>query len=380
MILGNPQKRKSYDQKLDTLAQGSGALGAGQTYGSAGAPQSTQPTGAVNPGAATLAQAKKYFASCNYEFAIQKCREAIRSRINRAEAYEVLCKSLFMRGDYEEAVRAADEGVKAFTSDKTLLWLSVRYRIQIERYQEAQQRINTIRQQHGVYSQLAAEQVYLYYFAGKDEQGKRFIDMFIKKHPSDQDFRKETAINLIDVSHQCYLYDQDADMLLITEKDAFDRALSLVTQANRLYQDAYTLKELETVRSYGRTDFDKTHSGVRNFYLIACILLIVRGIYLIWGKGMQNLLIEIRSQGLPAFVSGVFSANRTEYMECVSMLLIGILCFICFWLVRMVSMRPVWQIYRDECRGFHESEDRFLYNILSAPWEMVKALVWAFTG
>ena len=39
-------------------------------------------------------------------------------------------------------------------------------------------------------------------------------------------------------------------MLLITEKDAFERALALVTQANRLYQDAYTQKELETVRDH----------------------------------------------------------------------------------------------------------------------------------
>lgn len=343
--LTKPQNRAAYDKKLDAyLQQGNQNPAASR----------------VNPAGNYIQMARHYFQKGAYEYAVKNAREAIRSRANSPEPYEILSRSLFIMGDYDDALQAADTGASAFSTNQNLQWLTIRYRVQMERYQEAQKRINDLRKQFGPYSQLAAEQVYLYYFAERDEQGSNFLDKFMTSHPGDADFRKQTANNLIDISHQMYLYDADADMLLITEKDAYERALMLVTKANQLYQDPYTLQELETVKQFGNKQFDKTHKGARNIYFILGILIVLGGLQAV-------------------FTAGIGSQEEL-WMNCAAICVIGIVCILLGVITHKVSCRPLWQIYRDEARGFHESEDRFLYTLLSLPWEFIKMLAWGFTG
>lgn len=347
--LTTSKKRQAYDKKLDAaLAQGKTA-----------AAQQTNPQ-AHNE----LGKAKAYFAKGEYEFAVKYAKQAMQNGVNSPEPYEIICRSLFIQGDYEDAVKAADAGAGVFSKDKNLHWLSVRFRIQMERYQEAQQRINTMRGMFGVYSELAAEQVYLYYFAEKDEAGKHFLDNYIQKNPNDKEFRKATANNLIDISHQMYSYDQDADMLLITEKNDYDRALNLVLEANKLYQDNYTKREMDVVKIFGETSFDTTHKNVRWFYRICA----VAGFLYSTDCFLEN--------------GQIFPANGQEWIlnDGHMALGLGILCVILSVLVTRVSMRPRWQAYRDSCRGFHESDDSLIYNVLAFPLEMVKEVLWAVFG
>lgn len=346
--LTKPQNRAAYDKQLDAFLQQGGQ---NQTK------PATRTSGTTTN---YLQKAKDFFAKENYELAARYAKDAINSRVNDPEAYEILCKSMFIQGDYDDALQVADTGASAFGSNLSLQWLTIRFRVQMEQYQEAQLRINNLRKIHGPFSQLAAEQVYLYYFAEKDEQGKNFIDKFMASHPSDANFRKQTANNLIDISHQMYTYDADADMLLITEKDEYERALKLVTQANQLYQDPYTLQELETVKQFGNKEFDKTHRGARNVYYLAGIFMILAGIYTMFG-------------------SNAVIAENTMF-GCVILGAIGLFSILLGFIVHRISMRPVWQIYRDEFRGFHESDDKFLYTILAAPWEFSKMIGWSFFG
>lgn len=352
--LTKPQNRSAYDKKLDAFLQQGGQSSASP------AQKSSSTTSNY------LQKAKEFFTKENYELAARYAQDAINSRVNDPEPYEILGKSLFVLGDYDDALQIVDKGASAYGNNLSLQWLSIRFRVQMERYQEAQQRINNLRKVHGPFTQLAAEQVYLYYFAEKDEQGKNFLDKFMASHPSDADFRKQTANNLIDISHQMYAYDADADMLLITEKEDYERALKLVTQANQLYQDPYTLQELETVKQFGRKQFDKTHSGARNMYYLMALFFVGFGIYSMIGQG-------------------VAAISMGDYMNEIvygNLLLcgIGVICFLLGILIHKISMRPVWQMYRDEYRGFHEGDDKFLYTILAAPWEFSKMVGWSFFG
>ena len=346
--LTKPQNRSAYDKKLDAFLQQGGKNPTNKT---------TQSTTSSNN---YLQKAKDFFAKENYELAARYAKDAINSRVNDSESYEILSKSLFILGDYDDALQAADTGATAYGSNLNLQWLSIRFRVQMERYQEAQQRINNLRKIHGPFTQLAAEQVYLYYFAEKDEQGKNFLDKFMASHPSDTDFRKQTANNLIDISHQMYAYDADADMLLITEKEDYERALKLVTQANQLYQDPYTLQELETVKQFGKKEFDKTHRGARNIYFLGGIFMILAALYTMFG-------------------SNAVIAENTTY-GCMILCALGLLGILLGFVIHKISMRPVWQMYRDEYRGFHEGDDKFLYTILAAPWEFSKMIGWSFFG
>lgn len=346
--LTKPQNRSAYDKKLDAFLQQGGKNPTNKT---------TQSTTSTNN---YLQKAKDFFAKENYELAARYAKDAINSRVNDSESYEILSKSLFILGDYDDALQAADTGATAYGSNLNLQWLSIRFRVQMERYQEAQQRINNLRKIHGPFTQLAAEQVYLYYFAEKDEQGKNFLDKFMASHPSDADFRKQTANNLIDISHQMYAYDADADMLLITEKEDYERALKLVTQANQLYQDPYTLQELETVKQFGKKEFDKTHRGARNIYFLGGIFMILAALYTMFG-------------------SNAVIAENTTY-GCMILCALGLLGILLGFVIHKISMRPVWQMYRDEYRGFHEGDDKFLYTILAAPWEFSKMIGWSFFG
>ena len=351
--LTNAKSRAAYDKKLDAYLNGGNGTGA-----------SVAQNAAPPPGAGHLQKARDYFEKGAYEYAIRHAKAAIGANCNTGEPYEIIGKSAFILGDYDDAVAAVDRGAAAFGNDRKLAWLAIRFRTQMERYQESQQRINFLRKKFGVYSQLAAEQVYLYYFAEKDDLGKRFLDKFMASHPSDDAFRKETANNLIDISHQCYVYDADADLLLITEKEDYERALRLVKQANSLYQDPYTLQELENVKAFGEKEFDKEHRGTRNTYFVGALVLGFIGIQGLYENYAGHMLASLQ--------------GASSYYVLLSVLAVA--CVLFGIIAQKTGMRPAWQLYRDEIRGFRESEDGILYNILSLPWDMVKMVLWGLIG
>ena len=61
-------------------------------------------------------------------------------------------------------------------------------------------------------------------------------------------------------------------------------------------------------------------------------------------------------------------------------ILIGILFQGVVFLVNKVSYRPYWKVYRDYYRGFKESDDGALYNILTIPYEPFKQFFDLFFG
>ena len=120
-ILFNAEKRKQYDMELDA------AIRAGQVnYEKAREVKDS------------LERARKYFEQQRYQKAIEAAREAIDNHANTDEPYEIISRSQFMTGDYQESLETLDQGTEIYQGSQSLWWLRIRTRIRMERYEEAQ--------------------------------------------------------------------------------------------------------------------------------------------------------------------------------------------------------------------------------------------------
>ncbi len=338
-ILSREESRKEYDTQLDAASK----------------------AGKVNREVAKevhdiLARARAFFEKGQYNLALKHAQEALDNHINGEEPYEIISRSYFMMGDYDEALETVGKATDIYTSSLYLRWLNIRFSVMTENFNEAQDKLNKAMDDFNSHSQLAAEQVYLYGYAERDDLLKTTIDSYIRANPNDADYRKYVAYNLVEISQQCYVYDSNAEMMLLTEEDSYNRCLNLVMMANSIYQDEYVQNELNYVQKFGETVFDDDHKGLKWFYRLSGIAAIIVGIInfssMLEGKGSWPLVV----------------------------FLIGILFQGAVFLVNKVSYRPYWKVYRDYYRGFKESDDGALYNILVLPWELVKQIFGSFFG
>lgn len=315
-ILSDPVKRRQYDAELDEAIR-----------------NNTVERAVTQEIRDILEKARLFFRKGNFEMAARFAREAIDQGMNDAEPYELLGRSQFNMGDYDEALKTADEGARAFGTASSLRWLQVRLRVLMEDFHDAQRCLNEALDALPEDMQLRAEQVYLYFAADQPAAAEREMRAFMDANPTNMPYRKYVANNIIEIARRNYVYDSAADMLLIVEKSAYENCLRLIELANSIYQDEYTQHELAYIRQFGDIHDDKTHGDAEILYYVACVLCI--GVALL-GAG------------------ALFWA------------LAG-LSFLCGWLVHRLGRRPLWQLMRDEYRGFREKEDGLLYNILCLP-------------
>lgn len=329
-ILGDEKSRREYDIKLDAAIK-NGQVEQNRTKDVEDA----------------LERAREYFKQGKYDLALESATEAKNNHANSAEVCEIIARSMFMLGDYMESVDAVDQGAKAFPSAMELHWLSIRFRIQLEMYEEAQDLLNQAIQHFGKHPQLMAEQVYLYLYAEKEKQAKQSIEEYLKENPNDMEYRQYISYNLVEIVNMYYKYDSNAEMLLITEEDIYNKCLELITLANQYYQDDYTKAELDKVTQFGKKEYDKENKPMRICYIIITALAALAG------------------------VSALFSGEGA--ILAIPYLVVAILGVFVVKLVDKYSYRPYWQIYRDYYRGYKERNDSFIFTILSFPFETARS-------
>ena len=327
-ILSKPELRKKYDIKLDK------AKSAGEIH--------TEHTEEIKD---VLKRAKAFYDKGQYELAIRFANQAIQESANEELPYAIICRSHFMLGDYDEAVQDADRGAKAFNSSMDLQWLRIHFRIMMEEYQDAQALLNSMLERGGSCSLFYAEQAYLYVYSKQDQVAERYINQYIQNNPTDTSFKKYVAYDLVEVAQQSYLYDSNSGLMVITEKESYKRALLLTTLANQLYQDDYICNELQKVNFLGHKEYDQDHDWLRNFYIGATA---VFGVIALLAKGNSVMPIMV---GIAAF------------------------CAVLAYVVVRTGYLPYWQICRDEYRGFKDSEDGIVYNLLLLPVHVFRALL-----
>lgn len=326
-ILGRPERRKEYDRQLDVAIKAGTAVYA--------------KTQEVKD---TLEKARRFFEQQNYEFALKFAQEALDLHANSDEPFEIKTKSLLMLGEYEEAIRTIDTGTEAFQSSVNLWWLRVRIYIMLEQYEKAQAELNQACRIFPGSAQFAAEQVYLYFHAGKDDAGKRVLDEYLRNHPEDVQYRQYTAYNLIDIANMYYRFDSEAQIMLISEEADYKECLKLVTLANSCYQDEYTKNELQRIQELGIESFDADRKFLLGTYKVLSII----------GLAATLLLIIKGNPGV-----GILCAVITVFF---------------FWGVRIVKRcctHPQWYYYRDYYRGFKSMEDNALFSLVVLPFDLM---------
>lgn len=327
--LGNAARRKEYDARLDE------AIRAGTV--------SHEKSREVQD---IIERTRKYYEQRKYELALSSAQEAIKNNANSDEMYEIMTRSYFMLGDYYESLDAVDKGANIFQNAVGLWWLRIRIRIMMEMYDEAQAELNEALVKFQQNPQFAAEQAYLYFHSGQFDVGKRIIDSYLSQNPSDMQYRQYVAYNLIEISNYCYKYDSQAEIACIVKQQDYEQCLQLVTWANEYYQDDYTLEVLQDIQSYGELKYDEDNKIKSIAYMGVTILAAVVGLCMLIG-GAEGAYIAF----IIAAIGFVFKKVIDKYSYC-----------------------AVWEINRDYYRGYKENSGNWLYNIASAPFDVVMSL------
>ncbi len=327
--LGNAARRKEYDARLDE------AIRAGTV--------SHEKSREVQD---IIERTRKYYEQRKYELALSSAQEAIKNNANSDEMYEIMTRSYFMLGDYYESLDAVDKGANIFQNAVGLWWLRIRIRIMMEMYDEAQAELNEALVKFQQNPQFAAEQAYLYFHSGQFDVGKRIIDSYLSQNPSDMQYRQYVAYNLIEISNYCYKYDSQAEIACIVKQQDYEQCLQLVTWANEYYQDDYTLEVLQDIQSYGELKYDEDNKIKSIAYMGVTILAAVVGLCM-----------------LIAGAAGAYIA-----------FIIAAIGFVLKKVIDKYSYCAVWEINRDYYRGYKENSGNWLYNIASAPFDVVMSL------
>lgn len=283
-------------------------------------------------------EAKKYFYKKEYNNCIATAKKLF--EYNITFPFIIIAKSYFMLGEYSEAAELLAKGCKAFSNSVDLRWLYIRYLIQMERYSEAQQALNEAKNIFVENSLFYAEQVYLYLYADRDDLAIDEIKKYITQKPTDLQYRKYLSDNIIDISNMCYVYDQEAEMNIIADKDDYERCYNLLSISNQLYQNKTTLSKYEDIKAFSTKYHDKN----------------TRILQIIYG------LIALAS--LYAVFEGAYP-----------MIIVAIIFALFVFIVRKYSFRPLWQIYRDKYRGIPEYEDSIVYMIAMIPRDFVSSFI-----
>lgn len=298
-----------------------------------------------------LERARKFYLSGKFEMAVKCAKQVLESNVNKPEPYIIISQSLFSMEEFDESIEYVDKGLDAYSDNETLNWLSVRYHTLIDDYDTAQSRLNEAVEKFGETSLFAAEQIYFYFFIDQFDMGRKLINEYIEKKPNDNEFRRLVAYNLISISSFCYLYDSPSEMYLITEEGSYQKCLELLTLANEIYQDEVTSEQLEQVTKFGEIEFDKENKGDFAFYCVFA---------LIW------LAVAVYGFSIGAVALGLLMLLFTAVSAAIDVI------------IYKLSRRPYWMIFRDEYRGFRETEDSIVYTVLTIPCQFVSELIDAF--
>ena len=142
-ILSNPVTRREYDIQLDAAVK----------------------AGKVNYEVSEevkdiLARAHAFFEKGRYDLALNLAKEALDNKLDSEETYELISRSYFMLGDYDEAVDSVSKAAGIYQSSLHLRWLNIRFLTMTENFNEAQAKLNEAMRDFDNDSMLAAEQIY----------------------------------------------------------------------------------------------------------------------------------------------------------------------------------------------------------------------------
>lgn len=221
-IFKNQEKLEEYNAQLDAaIANG------------------TLNTEAQEAAQSALDEIERLFLKGNYNAVIKKCRTAINENGANAKLYNFLAQSYYMV-DQGSALAAVDEFVKAFPKDADALDMGVRYNILVHNdMDKAQDYLNRIHEYYTDSALAAIDQIYIHLAQRNTEMAFKEIDAFVSANPSNQDFRKNIAYDMIGFCSKLYAcvdYEGDEIAFLTSDED-YQLCKAMAEKAAAVYYD-----------------------------------------------------------------------------------------------------------------------------------------------
>lgn len=262
-----------------------------------------------------FAEIESLYLKGNYQAAMNKCNEALNNKVNDYRIYILLAQSYYALHNADQSLRVIDSGLQVHPNNLFLLRAGARFANEGKKdFDRAQKYINNMMEIDPESSLAYSEQSYLYLNEGKEDLAFSTIDKYMEKHPSDSEFRKGCAYDLLSHSYGFYTQDLTTGDMVIASKQDYEKNLETCEKAASLYSDDTIKSALNNAKFFGTTQF--------NYENLEGIMWLVVG----------GIVYSLSVVGLP----------------------LGLLLFFCAWRLRSVSYRPYWQINKFIMTGKRE--------------------------
>ncbi len=307
------------------------------------------------------AEIEKMFLRGNYEGVIRRCRQAIEDNTSDQRVYSLLAQSYNIVGDTENAVRTAEENVRLHSKNMDALGLAARIVYSGKHdFEKAQGYVNQMLEIDAENSTAIGTQVYLHLREGHDDLAYSMIDQYVGAHPSDEDFRRSAAYDIIGTGDTCYEFVdvEGSTVCLFSKKEDYERYLNLSKKAVSVYSDENTKLSLDLAEAYGEIQYNEDNRENIKWCFIgaAFFLLYVPIVFSLLGDSPITSV-------LPAIILGILAV------------VVGVM-------LHSVSKRPYWQVIRYYLTGQREPKEAVFVIVgsilggwLRISWQLAK-FIW----
>lgn len=269
----------------------------------------------------------------NYDTLVRKCNEAISNNVKDVRLYHYLAMANYGSNNMRAAFAAITAALTEYPNDFFSLRLGARYSADIAAYEYAQGYINRMLEIYPKDSIVTSEQCYLYEQMGKEEMAFKLIDEYIEKNPSDVEFRRTCAYDLVTLSHGFYIEDSTSGSMIIASQEKYEKCLATCNKAAEIYKDSMTETVLQNAKFFGQTKYNDEN-------LRHTLSLFLGGLM----YGLPGAMIYAQSGANP--VSGI-------------LITLGALLLYSGVRLTQVSFRPYWQINKFVMTGKRERSEQF---------------------
>lgn len=292
----------------------------------------------------------------NYGVLIRRCNEALSNNVKDVRLYHFLAMANYGSDNMRAAFDAITLALTEYPNDFFSLRLGARYSTDVGAYEYAQGYINRMLEVYPKNPTATSEQCYLYEQMGKEEMAFKLIDEYLEKNPTDEEFRRACAYDLVALSHSFYIEDSSSGSMIIASQEKYEKCLATCNKANEIYRDNMTESVLQNAKFFGQTKYNDEN---------------LRHTLALFGGGLIYGLL-----GLSIFHVG---PNPGAGM----MLTLSLLLFYSGIRLTQVSFRPYWQINKFFMTGKRERSEQFyiwIGNIFAfyLKWSF-KISIWIFT-
>lgn len=225
-LLMSSQKRTAYDLELDN-AYNNGLVNSEKEAEAADA----------------VTAARVYFEHLKFEMAMRYAKDALDNSNNQIDAFIILAKCYYMLGDYQASLDTIHDALSFHPHNEELNWMFVRYRINMGMFDAALKHLDEYVNQNQYDMRMKAEYTYLLLcqdrieeakaeavrlgFFSPDDMKEKEYDRFVHFEKIAKPLHFYIGQNFITYSERFLMYSRKLGQKVITEKEQYEKILSL---------------------------------------------------------------------------------------------------------------------------------------------------------